>query len=230
MKTIGILCGLGPESTIDYYKGIIKSFNNNSSDLKYPEIILISLDMNKFLEILNLGNMKILADWLIEKIKVLHIAGADFAVIASNTPHIVFNDIIKQVPIPILSIVEEACLKAIQRKFRKPLLLGTKYILQSDIYDKVFNNKDISIIKPDEKAQNYINDKIFSEIELGIIKETTKENFLRIIDYNIDKHGIDSVILGCTELPLIIKKSDLSVPILNTTEIHIESIVRYCIT
>jgi aspartate racemase len=227
MKTIGILGGLGPESTLEYYREIIKAFQKNESG--YPEIVLFSVNLREFWEILETGQRDNLTTWLTDKIVSLHNAGADFAVIASNTPHIVFDQVKTRVPIPMLSIVEETCKKTKSMGLKRCGLLGTGFTMQSTFYQECFEKEDIVIVTPDENDQKLINEKIFSELESGIIKEHTKKLFLKIIKKMIDNESIDSVILACTELPLILTNDEYGIPFLSTTAIHINSIVEYCI-
>lgn len=226
MKTIGILGGLGPESTLEYYKEIIKAFQKNESG--YPEIVLFSANLREFWKILETGQRNALIIWLADKINLLHNAGAEFAVIASNTPHIVFDEVKARTPIPMLSIVEQTCQKAKSMNLKKCGLLGTGFTMQSSFYQECFEKEGIAIVTPDENDQGIINEKIFSELEAGIIKEQTKKLFLKIIKKMIDNESIDSVLLACTELPLILTKDEYGIPFLSTTAIHINSIIEYC--
>jgi aspartate racemase len=229
MKTIGIIGGIGPESTVDYYKEIITAFHTQYSELAYPEIIVYSVNMNELLKFIEAKNWQELSAWLLEKIFSLHHAGAEFAAIASNTPHIVFDDIKTKTPIPLLSIVEETCKKALLMGLKNVGLMGTKLTMEAEFYKKPFITKGMSVVVPSEEEQQVIHHKLFSEIELGIFKDSTREELLAIARRMVDENGIDSLILGCTELPLILKESKYDIPFLNTTAIHCESIIRNCV-
>ncbi len=229
MKRIGIIGGIGPESTVDYYKRIIDAFKVNGIDSSYPEIIIYSVNLAELMCILETGNRCKLADWLVEKTDALFKAGAEFAVIGSNTPHIVYDEVKLRSPIPMLSIVEETCRKAISLGLKKPGLMGTKFTMESDFFQKPFHMQGIPVLLPDKEDQELIHHRLFSEIELGIIKDSTREELLAIARRMIDRHSIDSLILGCTELPLILTGDEYGIPFLNTTAIHAESIVNYCI-
>jgi aspartate racemase len=229
MKTIGIIGGLGPESTVDYYKGIIRTFQDRYGDLTYPEIVVYSTDVNKLLGLVEAEEWKKLVDWLVARVQSVHSAGADFAVIGANTAHIVFNEVESRSPIPMLSIVNETCRRAESLGLEKPGLMGTGFTMKSDFFQKPFYKKGITVVVPDEEDQKYIHDKLMSEIELGIINNSTKEGLLAIVNKMIEQHSIDSVILGCTELPLILDRDEFGIPFLNTTAIHVKSIVEYCI-
>lgn len=230
MKRIGILGGLGPESTVDYYKEIIAAFNTRHAHLAYPEIIVYSADLNEFMGFAEKENWAELADWLLAKIHALHRAGAEFAAIASNTPHIVFDTLQSQSPIPLLSIVEATCSKAREMELKTIGLMGTKLTMKADFYKKPFLSQAMTVIVPTVAEQQLIHHRLFSEIELGIFKDSTREELLAIAKRMVAEEGIDSLILGCTELPLILTESTFGIPFLNTTAIHCAGIVRYCIT
>jgi len=229
MKKVGIIGGLGPESTADYYKEIISAFNTNYSELAYPEIIIYSANLNDFMYLISEKKWQIISEWLLEKIFAIHKAGAEFAAIAANTPHIVFDEVKNKSPIPLLSIVEETCNKTEEMGLKNVGLMGTKLTMESGFYKKPFILKGISVVAPSEEEQQLINHKLFSEIELGIIKDSTKDELLAIVKRMVDENEIDSLILGCTELPLILTEDRYGIPFLNTSAIHCESIIKYCI-
>lgn len=229
MKKIGLIGGLGPESTVDYYKEIISVFNTKYTELAYPEIIVYSANINELMKYVKSSDWPGLSEWLLERILSLHRAGAEYAAIASNTPHIVFDEVRSRSPVPMLSIVEETCSKAQNLGLKKVGLLGTKLTMKSDFYKRPFIAKGMTVTVPSEEEQDIIHHKLFSEIELGIFKDSTREELLRIAKRMVDADGIDSLILGCTELPLILTESKFSIPFLNTTAIHCESIIEYCL-
>ncbi len=229
MKRIGIIGGLGPESTIYYYKGIINAFMQRVAGLETPEIIIYSADVSRLLELVEAKKWKELVDWLVERVNALHSAGAQFVVIGSNTPHIVFDEVRSRSPVPMLSIVDETCKRAASMKLRKLGLMGTKFTMGYDFFQKVFRNAGMSVIVPMKDEQQFIHNKIISEIGLGIIKNSTRQELLAIAKRMMDEDSIDGIILGCTELPLILEKDEYGIPFLNTTSIHIDSIVDYCI-
>jgi len=229
MKTIGIIGGLGPESTVDYYKEIIAAFNARYDEMAYPEIIIYSVNIDEFMKFVETENWSGLSEWLLEKISSIHRAGAQFAVIASNTPHIVFDEIKSKSPIPLLSIVEETCNKAQEMDLKNVGLMGTKLTMEADFYKKPFISKGMSVVVPSEEEQQFIHHKLFSEIELGIFKDPTREKLLAIAKRMVDEEGVDALILGCTELPLILTQSEYGIPFLNTTAIHCESIIKHCL-
>ena len=228
MKTIGILGGLGPESTVEYYKGIIRAFQKNESG--YPEIIIHSTSLSEFWEIIKAGQFVELTTWLADKIESLYDAGADFAAIASNTPHVVFDKVNARSPMPLLSIVEQTCKKADNMGLKKCGLFGTDFTMRSNFYQDYFNRYGISMAVPDEGDRKFLDDKIFSELAFGVIKDETRKLFLRIVRKMIDEQSIDSLVLACTELPLILSNDECGIPFLCTTAIHVESIVEFCLS
>jgi aspartate racemase len=229
MKKIGIIGGIGPESTVEYYKLIIGAFHEKQAELGYPEIIIYSADLSSLMKILEAKDWDGLTDWLLAKVISLHRAGAEFAVIGSNTPHIVFDQVAARSPIPMLSIIEETRKKAQKKGFKKLGLLGTRFTMEAVFFKKPFENQGMTIVVPEKEDQERIHHRLFSEIELGIIKDSTREELLAIVKKMIDRHSIDALILGCTELPLILTRDYYDLPFLNTTAIHAESIVNYCL-
>ena len=229
MKTIGIIGGIGPESTVDYYKAIIAAFNTTYAHLAYPEIFVYSVNLNRLMGFVDAQNWTGLSEWLLRKIDALHRTGAEFAAIASNTPHIVFDQIKTRSPIPLLSIVEATCGKALELNLKKAGLMGTRLTMKADFYKTPFLSHGISVLVPTEKEQQLIHQKLFSEIELGIFRNSTKEELLHIAKRMVDEEGIEALILGCTELPLILTEDRFGIPFLNTAAIHCERIISYCI-
>jgi aspartate racemase len=229
MKKIGIIGGIGPESTLDYYRGIIDAFRERIGGMNYPDIIIYSADLTELLKILEAKAQDKLVEWRLARVGALHRAGAEFAAIASNTPHVVFDEVARRSPLPLISIVEATCGKAQTLGVKRPGLLGTRFTMQADFFQKPFHELGMTVIVPSADEQQFIHEKLFSEIELGIIKEETREVLLSLVKKMIERDAIDSLILGCTELPLILPAQAHDIPFLNTTAIHIESIVRHCL-
>ncbi len=229
MKRIGIIGGLGPEATVDYYKEIINSFKSNSSDLNYPEIIVYSVNMSEFIGLMREKKYESATTYLLGKIENLKRAGADFAVLSANTPHQMFDELREKSTIPLISIVEATCLEAKKRGLKRSGLFGTGFTMEASFYPDVFNKHGIEVVMPEKEDRELINYKLFTEIELGIFKDDTREMLIGIIEKMVREQRIDSLILGCTEFPLILDhESYAGIPALNTTKIHVESIVNYC--
>ena len=219
--------GFGPEATLDYYRLLIETYRKKIKDGSNPEIIIYSMDINILLNLVANQQWDNLVKWLVNSLEVLHKAGANFRFISANTPHIVFDRVNELSPLPLLSIVEETCKHIDRLALRRVGLLGTKFTMQSDFYQKVCDKYKVAVFVPNEKEQEYIHSKLITEIEFGIFLDKTREGLLNIIKRMIDENLIEGIILGCTELPLILTKSEFDIPFLNTTKIHVESIVNY---
>jgi len=229
VKKIGLIGGVGPESTPDYYKLIIGAFRERRADSGYPEIIIYSANLAELMELVNGQRWDDLTNWLLEKVDALHRAGADFAAIGSNTPHIVFQEVSSRAPLPMVSITDAVCRKAQALGLKKLGLLGTRLTMESDFYLKPFIAGRMEVSVPEKEERELIHQRLFSEIELGIIKDSTRRELLAVVRSMIDRYGIDAVILGCTELPLILDQDAFGIPFLNTTAIHAEAIVNCCL-
>lgn len=225
MKTVGIIGGIGPASTLDYYKGIIEGYRGGGG-VGYPEIVIYSVNMSEMLGFVASGDLDGLTDFLLRALEKLKLAGADFAAIASNTPHIVRKRIKEVSPLPIIDIVDETCTYAAKTGVKKAVVLGTAFTMSSGLYDKALSERGIDALVPDQEGQRAVHGIIFPNLEDGIVLAEDKTKILALSQSLLDEAGADAVVLGCTELPLIIKKGDLDCVILNTAEIHIAAIVN----
>ena len=224
MKKIGLVGGLGPESTLDYYRLIIRTFQERKSP-DYPEILVYSANLTEGLKLMEARQPAPLVSWLLHKIEALHRAGADLAAVCSNSPHVVFEDLRRRSPLPLVSIVEAACEKVVSLGVKRPGLMGTAFTMQADFYPETFRARGLPMVMPPAEEQALIHRKLFTEIELGIFKDETRDQLLGIVERMIRRDGIDALVLGCTELPLILTKDELGIPFLNTTAVHVEAIV-----
>ena len=229
MPRVGMIGGLGPESTLDYYQLLIETYRNKTKSEGSPEIIIYSMDINIILKFMENQEWDNLVQCLTSAIEMLYKAGVDFAFISANTPHIVFDRVNELSPIPLLSIVEQTCKYIQKSRVKKVGLLGTKFTMQSDFYEKECNKNNIQLFIPNAKEQEYIHNKLMTEIELGNFFDETRKGLVDIIKRMIDDNSIEGIILGCTELPLILKGNELDIPFFNTTKIHVESVIKYYI-
>ena len=231
MKTLGIIGGLGPESTVDYYQRIIALYRQRTADGHYPEFIVVSVDLRKGLDFMDANELSGMADYLLEAIGRLARAGADFAIISANTPHIVFDDVAPNSPIPLISIVEATCAAAKARKLKRLALFGTRYTMQANFYPKVLAREGIDLLMPEREDQDYIHEKYFSELVPGKFLPETRAGLLTIVDRMKAQSDIDGVILAGTELPLILRgETHNGIPLLDTTKIHCEAVVAEMLT
>lgn len=226
MKRIGIVGGLGPESTIDMYRIITRTYLEKTHG-QYPEVIIYCLNLKNFPCLGLSTGLHDIAEWLLKAVHALQSAGADFALIAANTPHIVFNRIEKLVSIPLLSIVETTCQVAKEKGIKRTGLLGTLTTMNASYYQEVFTRSNIEIVVPNDAEKEYIHDKLVTELVNNQIVEQTRQDFLAIIKRMIDEESIDGLILGCTEIPLLLAQDEFGIPFLNTTMIHAKAAVEY---
>jgi len=226
MKTLGIIGGLGPESTIDYYGRIIALYRERTGDGSYPQFIINSINMKKGLDFMDANNLAGMAEYLLEEIGKLAQAGATFGLISANTPHIVFDEVASKSPIPLISIVEVTCAAAKARKLKRLALFGTRYTMRATFYPKVFSREGIELLVPDPNDQNYIHDKYLNELVAGKFLPETRAGLLASVGRMKANSDIDGLILAGTELPLILRDSEHNgIPFLDTTEIHCEAAV-----
>lgn len=226
MKTLGIVGGVGPESTIEYYRTIIALYRARKMDGSYPPLIINSIDLKKEVDLATANDLAGMTEYLRAEVEKLAGAGADFGLIAANTPHIVFDDLQPRSPIPLISIVEAACKAAQARGLKKLGLFGTRFTMQGAFYPKVFSREGIDLVAPDPKDQDYIHDKYMNELVPGTFLPETRENLLAIVDRLKDKIDIDGIILAGTELPLILRdETHNGIPFLDTMKIHAEAAV-----
>lgn len=226
MRTVGILGGIGPESTVDYYRGIIASYRQQRPDGSSPSILINSISVAKLLGWMGAGQLSSVIDYLADELQKLVRAGADFGIIAANTPHIVFDDLQRRSPIPLISIVEATCAEAKKQGIRTAALLGTRFTMQASFYLDVFSREGIAVVVPDEAEQAYIHEKYVGELLANTFLPETRDKLLEIIHRMKEQEQIQAVILGGTELPLLLRDEAASdIPLLDTTQIHVQAVV-----
>jgi aspartate racemase len=223
MKTLGMIGGIGPESTIDYYRLIIQTYRERKADGSYPSVVINSIDLNTLRDLVTAGELKPLADYLVTKVHMLARAGAHLGLLAANTPHIVFDEIQQQSAIPLISIVQATCDAAKSLGLKRLGLLGTRFTMQGRFYADVFSRKEITLIVPEQSEQSYIHDKYMDELVNGIFLPETRQQLLTIVQRLQERESIDGQILGGTELPLILRDADAGIPFLDTARIHVQA-------
>jgi len=227
MKTIGIIGGIGPESTIDYYRKIIAAYREYDVNGNFPKIIINSINMSEMLKLLGADRFDEIADNLVVEFGKLAAAGADFGLLASNTPHIIFDKVRKSSPLPLISIVEATCKKVKEIGLQRVALFGTKFTMNGGFYDQVFSQHNIQVFIPNDIDQNFIHEKYLKELVKGNIQDDTKSELLAIASKMKREYDIQGLILGGTELSLILQNGDApGVHIIDTTDAHVESILE----
>src|SRR5512140_494420 len=201
MKTLGIVGGIGPESTIEYYRLIVASYRARKPDGSFPPVIINSIDMTKMLTMIGANQMNEVTDYLVGEVNKLSRAGAEFGLLAANTPHIVFDDIRSRSKIPLISIVEAACEAAKTSGIARAGLFGTRFTMQGSFYPEAFSRRGIQLVTPDEEEQDFIHDKYMHELVHGVYLDETRARLLAILDRLIDQDHIQGLVLGGTELP-----------------------------
>ena len=226
MKTLGIIGGLGPESTTDYYRTIVALYREKAGDDSYPQFFINSMDLNKARGPVIAGDLSRLTANIVEEIEKLARAGADFGLIAANTPHIAFGQIAERSSIPLISIVEATCSFAKERNYETLAVFGTKFTMNGEFYSQPFSRAGIALALPESVDQDYIHEKYMNELVPGKFLPETRAGLLAIVDRMKSKLAIDGVILAGTELPLILRESSYrGIPLLDTTKIHCQAAV-----
>ena len=225
MKTVGIIGGLGPESTIDYYRRIIQVWRE-TDQAGYPSIIIDSLDVDKGIRLVT-SDHPALVEYLSASIERLTLAGVDFITMAANTPHIVFDDLAARSKIPMMSIVEACADEAERRGYRRLALLGTRFTMEGPFYPRTFNRRGLEVVIPDKADRDWVHEKYIGELLVGNFQDQTRAGFIERIARLRDDHHADALILGGTELPLLLRARNLAgLPVLDTTELHVGAIVQ----
>ena len=228
LKTIGLIGGMSWESTVTYYKIINETVKEKLGGLHSAKCILYSIDFQEIEECQANGNWEKSGEILGEAANNLEKAGADFIVICTNTMHKVINQIKEKISIPILHIAEMTAEKILEKGLKNIALLGTKYTMEQDFYKSKLIEKGINVIIPDKNDIEIINKVIYDELCLGIINSNSKKKFLEIVD-KLKNKGAEGIILGCTEIGLLIKNADTDVPLFDTAIIHAEQAAIYSI-
>ena len=230
MKLIGLIGGMSWENTIDYYRIINEMVKKELGEWYSAEILLYSVNFEEVLHLQNQDNWNELVKLMIIICKKLELAGSKAIVICSNTMHKIATEIETEISIPLINVVDETA-KAIKSMDIKTVgLLGTKFTMEGNFYTEKLNEKyEINTLIPGKSEREYIHQAIYQEFAKGKFLESTKEKFLRIIEKLIKK-GVEGIILGCTELPMLINSQDVSVPLYDTLKIHLRAAVDFSLT
>ena len=224
MKTLGIVGGIAPASTIEYYRMLIATYQQRRPDGSNPPVIINSIDMQTMLRLIAADALDEVTEYLGAEIDKLVQAGADFGLLASNTPHIVFDRLQRRSRIPLVSIVDATFDVAKRLNLTRVGLLGTRFTMQSAAYPSVFTRRGITVVVPDASDQEYVHGKYMSELVRGEYLPETRTGLLAVVERLRLREGVDGIILGGTELPLILRDvPQVSIPFLDTGRIHVEA-------
>jgi aspartate racemase len=225
MASVGLVGGLGPESTIDYYKRILDTWKREAPG-SAPSIVIDSLDVERAVHLVSHDRAG-LVEFLLGSLRRLAGAGVTFGAITANTPHIVFDELKPRSPLPLVSIVETCADEAQRRRLRRPLLLGTGFTMEAPFYPIVFGRSGVTIVTPQGSDRAWVHEKYLGELLKGEFRDETRQGFLTLIERLHHLEKVDAVILGGTELPLLLTTPTIAgLPALDTTALHVEAIVR----
>jgi aspartate racemase len=229
MKTIGLIGGMSWESSLEYYRIINEGVKRKLGGLHSAKILMYSVDFEEIEKVQHQGKWDEATKLMIEAAQRLEKGGVDFVVICSNTMHKMSGEVQKNIGIPLLHIGDATAEKIKEASFKKVGLLGTRFTMEEDFYKgRLIGRYGLEVVIPDEKGRQIVHDIIYKELCLGVIKPSSKEQFCEIIQ-NLVRDGAEGIILGCTEIPLLIKQEDVKVPLFDTTRIHAESVVEYAL-
>jgi aspartate racemase len=232
MKTLGLIGGVGPESTIEYYRLIIAGYRERNTKRAYPSIIVNSINLQQYLDWINANQLGEFANGLVKEIEVLARAGADFAALCSNTPHIVFDELQRRSSLPLISIIEATCERVQQFAIKKIGLFGTRFTMQGRFYPDVFSRAGVELITPSDDEQAFIHDKYMNELLNDIFLPETREQMFAIAGNLQARSGVEGIILGGTELPLLLSPETFidgqrnGLRFFDTTRIHVDRLVE----
>jgi aspartate racemase len=228
MKTIGLIGGLTWLSTLDYYRLLNEMVNQRLGGVEAGQIIVYSVNFGEIKVLTEAGQWDEIAKLMSGVAKKLEHAGADCILIGANTMHKIADEIQAAVAIPVIHIAEQVAASIKEKGLSRVALLGTKYTMQLDFYKNKLAAKGISTIIPNEAEIEIINTAIYTEMGKGIFTAATKAKFLGIIQRLINE-GAEGIILGCTEIPILVKQEDCTVPVFDTTRIHSQAAVRFAL-
>jgi len=229
MKTIGLIGGTTWLSTIDYYRIINQEVSRQLGDLHSAKLLLYSIDFDEFKTLADADDWPRLTEWFADIAQRLQTAGAEAIVLCANTLHLMVPELQQRVQIPIIHVADATVGELRAQGIRKTALLGTKFTMEATFFKDKLSAQRIEVMIPDADERKFIHQTIFDELDRGILLTETKVRYLTIIQNLIEK-GAESVILGCTEIPLLIKPEDCTVPVFDTTLIHAKAAARFALT
>lgn len=226
MKKIGLVGGTGPESTIMYYKELNSRIDDATGGKNMPELSIESVNFRRAWELVSSERYSELSEYIAEKVDNLAEGGAEIITLTAATMHIVFDEIEDKTNVSLVSIPKAVCDEAIEKGYKKVGLLGTIFTMEQEFMKKDLIQAGIDVIVPDKADREFIAKKIYEELEMGIVKEATLQAFNEIINKMKSVHEIEAIILGCTELPLLLNDANCLLPCLDSVAIHIEKLIE----
>jgi aspartate racemase len=231
MTILGVVGGIAPISTVQYYRQLVAGYRARYAGDEYPQILINSINLRRMLELVTAGDMAALAVLMGREVCRLADAGATVALFASNTPHLAFDEIEAVAPIPLISIVRATRNAARQRRLTRLCLLGNRFLMTASIYQRELATAGIEVVVPDERDREIVDTIYMKELVQEVFRDTSREEMLRVVDRVAARSQIDGVILGGTELPLLLPMSSYgNYPLLNTMGIHVEEALSHLLT
>ena len=229
MKTIGLIGGMSWESTQEYYRILNEETQRALGGFHSAPCILHSVDFAEIEKLQHEDRWEELTGIMVRAARTLENAGADFILICTNTMHKMADEVQRSINVPLLHLVDATAERIRQDELRKIGLLGTKFTMEQDFYKGRLSDRfGIEVIIPGNEEREFIHQVIYNELCLGVVNQTSKERFLEIIR-NLISQGAEGIILGCTEIPLLVSQADFPVPIYDTTEIHAKAAVAFAL-
>ena len=225
-KRIGILGGMSPESTVAYYEYITRTYTERYGDYGYPEILIYSVSFQPYVDWPNQDRWDLVARGLTEAGQNLVAAGAEVILIATNTMHHVFDEVQAGIAVPMLSLLDATAEAILARGLQTVGLLGTRFTMEKTFYPDALARRGIAVLVPEAEDRAYVNRVIYEELVAGQIRDESRASFVAIIRRLVER-GAEGVILGCTEIPLLVSEADVQIPLLDTTTIHAEAALTY---
>jgi aspartate racemase len=227
-KRIGIIGGMSPESTVEYYQYITHTYTERYGDYGYPEVLIYSVSFQPYVDWPTAGRWDRVAGGLSDAARRLEAAGADFIVIATNTMHIVVDEVQAAVSVPVLSLLDAVGDAIRAQGLQVAGLLGTRFTMEERFYADALAEKGIRVLIPEADERKFVDDVIYHELVVGQVREASRRRFAEIIGA-LAARGAQGVILGCTEIPLLVRERDVDVPLFDTTTIHAEAALDYAL-
>ena len=226
MKKIGLVGGTGPESTLMYYKELNSRIDKITNGTQMPDLSIESVNFRRAWNYVSSQKYDLLADYLAEKVENLKSSGAEVIALTAATMHIVYEKIVQKTNVPLVSIPKSVCQEIQKKGYKKVGLLGTIFTMEQDYMKKDLVQAGIEVFVPEKTDRELVAKRILEELEVGIVKESTLKEFTAIIQKMKNDHGIEALILGCTELPLLLNKSNCPIDCLDSVEIHIQKLIE----
>jgi aspartate racemase len=219
---------MSPESTVEYYQYITRTYSERYGDYGYPEVLIYSVSFQPYVDWPNEERWDLVAQGLIEAARRLEAAGAEFIVIATNTMHFVFDEVEGSVSVPMLSLLDAVADAILEMGIGTVGLLGTKFTMEKPFYRDALAAKGIAVLVPEKADREYVNRVIYDELAAGQIRDESRAGYVQVIE-KLALEGAEAVILGCTEIPLLVGEEDVGLPLLDTTLIHADATLNYAL-